>query len=149
MIKVLIVEDEPPIARAVKQLICRYSDAFQVVGTEINGRAALERLGRGEVDVVFTDIRMPVMDGLELLENIQRDYPEVVTVLLSGYQEFEYAQKAVRLPASVGRAGRRQASGEGDPPFELPGQPGGGGDLRGQRGAAFRRGRRNARRVRA
>ena len=78
MIKVLIVEDEPPIARAVKQLICRYSDAFQVVGTEINGRAALERLGRGEVDVVFTDIRMPVMDGLELLENIQRDYPEVV-----------------------------------------------------------------------
>ena len=54
MIKVLIVEDEPPIARAVKQLICRYSDAFQVVGTEINGRAALERLGRGEVDVVFT-----------------------------------------------------------------------------------------------
>lgn len=324
MIKVLIVEDEPPIARAVKQLICRYSDAFQVVGTEINGRAALERLGRGEVDVVFTDIRMPVMDGLELLENIQRDYPEVVTVLLSGYQEFEYAQKAVRfqafdyllkpvsfekmsallgkleilcrnraylkkrdqlsgliegngeasaaqadcvtllvnagampltsddleapgrkfwrevrleellrsivperdsvlpfsgkskterivvietrspdsaraairnalppadgndaaadhrrgacgtgadlrggaddqrpahpalpgdpavrLPASVGRAGRRQASGEGDPPFELPGQPGGGGDLRGQRGAAFRRGCRNARRVRA
>ena len=99
MIKVLIVEDEPPIARAVKQLICRYSDAFQVVGTEINGRAALERLGRGEVDVVFTDIRMPVMDGLELLENIQRDYPEVVTVLLSGYQEFEYAQKAVCFQA--------------------------------------------------
>ena len=49
--------------------------------------------------MVFTDIRMPVMDGLELLENIQRDYPEVVTVLLSGYQEFEYAQKAVRFQA--------------------------------------------------
>ena len=71
MIKVLIVEDEPPIARAVKQLICRYSDAFQVVGTEINGRAALERLGRGEVDVVFTDIRMPVMDGIEATRRIR------------------------------------------------------------------------------
>lgn len=99
MIRVLIVEDEPPIARVVKQRIEQFSEQFVVAGTAINGQAALEQLADGQIDVVFTDIRMPVMDGIALLQQIQALYPHVITVILSGYQEFSYAQSALRYGA--------------------------------------------------
>ena len=99
MIKVLIVEDEPPIARAVKQMIESSSDAFEVVGCEINGQTALLRMEEEEVDVVITDIRMPVMDGLAFLERAIVKNPGCLTVILSGHQDFNYAQTALRLGA--------------------------------------------------
>ena len=99
MIRVLIVEDEPPIARAVKQMIEGSSDAFEVIGYEMNGQAALLRMEEEPADVVITDIRMPVMNGLELIERLIALYPNCLSVILSGHQDFSYVQSALRLGA--------------------------------------------------
>jgi len=99
MIKILIIEDEPPIAAAVKQMIEQLSSIFEVVGCENNGQAALLRLEEETVDVVITDIRMPVMNGLEFLERLIVLYPHCLSVILSGHQDFTYAQTALRLGA--------------------------------------------------
>jgi len=97
MIKILIVEDEPPIARMLCRCIEQMdSDSFMVAGKAINGQEALDILSRKEFDVVITDIRMPVMDGLELLGEIYSRYPDIISVVLSGYQDFDYARTALR-----------------------------------------------------
>lgn len=94
MIRVLIVEDEPPIARTIAKLINQHP-SFEVVGTEMDGDKALERILAGGIDVVFTDIRMPIMDGVTLLGHISERYPGMMTVVISGYQEFAYAKAAI------------------------------------------------------
>ncbi|MDR1158982.1 MAG: response regulator [Oscillospiraceae bacterium] len=99
MIKVLLVEDEPPIGRAVKKMVEQASPQFSVIGCELNGQAALNRLAKERVDVLITDIQMPVMDGLQLLERVRTLYPDCLTIILSGYQDFFYAQSALRLGA--------------------------------------------------
>ena len=99
MIKVLIAEDEPPIARAIARMVSELSPAIKVASCVTNGLDALEYMRRDPVDVVFTDIRMPVMDGLELLQTLRADWPDCLTVILSGHQDFEYSQTALRLGA--------------------------------------------------
>jgi len=96
MIRVLIAEDEPPIARAAGRMIEEYSSRFSVIGYAINGQIALERMRENPADVVFTDVRMPVMDGLRLASEIGASFPGCVVVILSGYQEFSYARSALR-----------------------------------------------------
>lgn len=98
MIRILIVEDEPPIARAIAKLINQHP-SFEVIGTEIDGSKALERIAGGGVDAVFTDIRMPVMDGIALLRHIHENHPDIMTVVISGYQEFDYAKAAIGYQA--------------------------------------------------
>ncbi|MCL2812436.1 MAG: response regulator [Clostridia bacterium] len=99
MIRVLIAEDEPPIARAVSRMIEELSPSCKVIACASNGQDALEAMGRDPADVVFTDIRMPVMDGLELLQALRKDWPDCLTVILSGHQDFAYLQTALRLGA--------------------------------------------------
>lgn len=94
MIRVLIVEDEPPIARALAKMIGEHP-SFEVAAICPGGVQALTRLSEGNIDAVFTDIRMPEMDGITLLANIAEKYPGVVSVLISGYQEFDYAKAAI------------------------------------------------------
>lgn len=98
MIRVLIVEDEPPIARTISKLIDQHP-SFEVVGTVMDGQKALERISLGDVDVVFTDIRMPVMDGIELLKQIHEQHNDIIAVVISGYQHFDYAQAAIGYQA--------------------------------------------------
>lgn len=97
VIKVLVVEDEPPIMRATVAAIEQSNSNFEVVATAINGKKAIEALEKQCIDIVFTDIRMPVMDGITLSEHIKNNYPNTITVLLSGYQDFEYAKKAIEF----------------------------------------------------
>ena len=97
MIKVLIVEDEPPIARAVSRMIEGHSPIMKVIGCEINGKDALEHMRAEAADVIFTDIRMPVMDGLKLLQALRAEWPDCLAVILSGHQDFTYAQTALRF----------------------------------------------------
>jgi len=99
MLKVLIAEDEPPIARAVSRMIEELSPMFKVVACESNGKEALEYMRRDPVDMVLTDIRMPVMDGLELLKAIRANWPDCLIVIISGHQDFEYTQTALRFGA--------------------------------------------------
>lgn len=99
MIRTMVVEDEPPIQRMIKTAIERANEDFSVTHTALNGKKAVELLEKERVDVVFTDIRMPVMDGLALAEWIGSNQPETLVVIVSGYQDFEYARQAIQLKA--------------------------------------------------
>lgn len=98
MIRVLIAEDEPLIAESIAILVNNHQ-AFSVVGVASNGIEALDELKKESIDVVITDIRMPGMDGLELLKVIYSKYPDIYTIIISGYQEFSYAQTAITYQA--------------------------------------------------
>ncbi len=99
MIRVMIVEDEPPIMRVIVKFVESFNEEFKVIGTAINGKKALELLETNEVDVIFTDIKMPVMDGLELTEKVREKNPNIIVVIISGFQDFEYARKALQFQA--------------------------------------------------
>ncbi len=95
MYRLLIVEDEEIIRKALPIIFDWESIGIKVAGTAANGVEALKFLERESVDIVLTDIRMPVMNGLELACEIKSKYPRMKTILLSAYDEFEYARKGI------------------------------------------------------
>lgn len=97
MIKVMIVDDEPPFIRSITRQIAHFSNEFEVVSFAYNGKDALEKLAAAEIDVLITDIKMPVMDGIELLKTVFELYPNIQTMIVSGYQDFEYAKAALKI----------------------------------------------------
>ncbi|RUS45128.1 response regulator [Cohnella sp. AR92] len=99
MRKALLVDDEPFAIEALQLFVDWEGYGFQICGVCENGEEALAAIEREKPDVVFTDIRMPVMDGLQLIESVSAspDGKLVQFVILSGYGEFEYAQSALRL----------------------------------------------------
>jgi len=98
MIKVLIVEDERHTARYISQLVEQHPD-FTVVGAAANGAEGLSFFEKHDIDFVITDIRMPVMDGIELLRHIHAMFPDCITAVLSGYSDFDYAKAAIHHQA--------------------------------------------------
>ncbi len=99
MIKVLIAEDEFPLLRGIAKLIEKADPDFHIVMLAKNGKEALEYLEKQSVDVVFTDINMPLVDGLQLLKYVKEEKPQIISVVISGYQDFSYAQQALRFEA--------------------------------------------------
>lgn len=97
MYKVLVVEDEDVIRRNIVNFIKRFSTDFEVVGDAENGLRALEIYNENEPDIVITDILMPQMDGIQLIEKLRQDNREIAFIIISGYDEFAYAQSAMRL----------------------------------------------------
>lgn len=96
MIKVLIAEDEMPLLRGIKIMIEKLNPEFSVVCCARNGKAAIEYMDKEPVDVVFTDINMPLADGIEVMKFVEERYPETQKVVISGYSDFKYAQEAIR-----------------------------------------------------
>lgn len=96
MYKVLLVEDELVIRQGLRELIRQSAHAFEVTGEMASGREALAYLKSEVPDLMITDIRMREMDGLTLVEKVKQMYPELPVIILSGYGEFEYAQKAIQ-----------------------------------------------------
>lgn len=99
MYRVIIADDEPWIAYGLVHLIEWELYGFTVCGTAEDGVDALEQCLTLKPDVLISDIRMPGMDGLELLEKLRCKMPDLIVIFVSGYSEFEYAQRAVRLGA--------------------------------------------------
>ncbi len=95
--KIVIVEDEIRIKEGLANLIAKLYPGHTVAATAEDGKEGLECIRRIRPDLVFTDIRMPVMDGLEMLEQLEREGIRVRAVILSAYTEFSYAQTAMRL----------------------------------------------------
>ncbi|OUS76695.1 DNA-binding response regulator [Paenibacillus sp. MY03] len=93
--QVLIVDDEPVIRYGLSKMAETYSPGQMKVRTAVNGIEALRLIGEAEPDIVLTDIRMPKMDGLELCKAIHDDYPRIHMAVISGYGDFEYAQKSM------------------------------------------------------
>ncbi len=96
MVNVYIADDEVWIILGLKKLLEKLDIDAYVVGTANNGLMAKEEIERFKPDVVFADIRMPGLSGLELLQEIPRVSPDSKVVIISGYAEFSYAQEAVQ-----------------------------------------------------
>ena len=97
MIRTLLFDDEPLILRTMKTAIERCNPRYRIIGTAADGRTGLELVERLRPDVVFTDIRMPVMDGLGLVEGMRQRKINTLVVIVSGYSDFDYAQRAIAL----------------------------------------------------
>ncbi|MEK3733406.1 response regulator transcription factor [Paenibacillus sp. FSL M8-0334] len=95
MIKVLIVDDEPKLREGLKSIVPWNELGFQVVDTAANGSEALDKFKAHAPDLMLVDIRMPGMDGLQLIEAIREKDPRVHMLILSGYADFDYAKKAI------------------------------------------------------
>lgn len=95
MYKVLIVDDEPSIREGMTTLIEWESFGFEVCGTAANGREALAKADELEPDLMLVDIRMPGINGLELIERIREKGSDCHFLILSGYSDFDYAKKAI------------------------------------------------------
>lgn len=98
-IKLLIVDDEEFIRRGLAGIINWESLGYQVVATLSDGKAAIEYLDKMPVDVVLTDIKMTFISGIELAQYIYEHKPDIRTVLISGFREFELARQAVNCNA--------------------------------------------------
>jgi len=95
--KVMVVDDEELSKDKIVYLLQGSSVSFESVITAGNGREALDLIEGGELpDVILTDIRMPVMNGLELIETVREAYPDVRFIVTSGFADFDYAVKAMK-----------------------------------------------------
>jgi two-component system, response regulator YesN len=96
MYKVLLVDDEFIILDGISSVIDWASLGTELCGTAQNGVEAMEHIQRNPPDIIITDIRMPGMDGLELVANVSELYPNIMFIILSGFSEFEYAKSAMQ-----------------------------------------------------
>lgn len=92
----LLVEDEYLIREGLAHQIEELDDIYVITAQASNGLEALDILQKESIQLVITDIQMPVMDGLELSRRIHQLYPDIVTIILTGYDKFEYAREALR-----------------------------------------------------
>lgn len=99
MHRVIIADDEPWVAYRLAHLIDWEQYGFQVIDTASNGLEAADKCLALKPDVLLSDIRMPGMDGLELMAALRPQLPDMEIVLISGYAEFAYAQQALRMGA--------------------------------------------------
>jgi two-component system response regulator YesN len=95
MIKVLIVDDEPKLREGLKFFIDWESYGYHVVDTAANGYDALSKYEQHHPDVVIADIRMPGMDGIQLIKALRKQDNDLHILILSGYADFDYAKKAI------------------------------------------------------
>ncbi len=97
MIKVFLVEDEFVIRKAIKHTINWEQEGFELVGEAGDGEVAYPKILSTKPDVLLTDIRMPFMDGLELSRLVKESLPDIRILIISGYDDFEYAKQAISI----------------------------------------------------
>ncbi|SDM55944.1 response regulator transcription factor [Sediminibacillus halophilus] len=97
MYKLFIVDDEPLIMEGLSSLIDWKAYGFEVAGTAQDGREAFTSLSQQACDLLITDIRMPEMDGLQLIEKLKQSGMRMKFIVLSGYQEFPLIKKGLQL----------------------------------------------------
>ncbi|MFF2482269.1 response regulator [Paenibacillus sp. NPDC058071] len=95
MHRILVVDDEPMIRKGLEKLIQQSEHTGITTETAENGVDALDKIRSRRPDILFTDIRMPQMDGLELCRRMQQQYGDIPIVVVSGYGDFEYAQRCM------------------------------------------------------
>lgn len=100
MYSVLLVDDEALIREAISENTNWEELGFTLTGTCKNGKEALEAIKKNPPDLLLTDICMPYMDGMELARHVYEDYKGIKMVIISGYDEFEYAKLAVKYQVS-------------------------------------------------
>lgn len=97
MIKIFLVEDEILIRNAIKSSIDWDKEGYKFVGEASDGELAYPLIMKTQPDILITDIKMPFMDGLELSEMVKKEIPDIKIVILSGYNDFDYAKRAISI----------------------------------------------------
>lgn len=97
MLRLIIVDDEKIIRESIRSLIDWESLGIEVVGVCKNGLEAYDAILDSYPDIVLTDIKMPGLSGLELIEKLNDTRENIQFIILSGYSEFEYAKQAMRF----------------------------------------------------
>mgnify|MGYP002407267458 FL=1 len=100
IIQILVVDDEAIIREGIIKSIDWGAYSIEIAGEAANGKEALDFIQISKPDIIITDIRMPVIDGLELAKRLQKLIPPIKLIILTGYGEFEYAQKAIEYKVS-------------------------------------------------
>ena len=98
MYRLLIVDDEELIVHGLSEVLSLQTELDLDIYKAYSGREAEEWLDRTRMDIVLTDIRMPEMDGIRLLEEIRKRWPKCHVIILTGYDEFEYVYRAIQAP---------------------------------------------------
>ncbi len=93
---ILLVDDEYLLRNSMRRSLEAFEPEFKVEMEASDGASALKMLSSGGIQVMITDIRMPVMDGLELASRARELHPGLLTIILTGYADFNYAQEAIR-----------------------------------------------------
>lgn len=99
MYRVMLVDDDRALRYVYSKMEAWEKYGFSITESLSNGTQALERLKEQAVDVIFTDIRMPFMDGITMMKEVKKRYPGMHFVLISSYDEFEYAREGLRMGA--------------------------------------------------
>ena len=97
MLKVFLVEDEVVMRNGIKKNIPWEQEGFEFVGEASDGELAYPLIKKEKPDILITDIRMPFMDGLELSRLVKKELPQIKIIILSGYNEFDYAKTAINI----------------------------------------------------
>ena len=100
MIRVLLVDDEALVRVGLKSLVPWNELGYEVVGEAANGEAAQKLLDELRPQLMITDIVMPRLNGIELVQNAKKKYPEMIAIVLSGYNEYEMVREAMKYGAS-------------------------------------------------
>ena len=96
MLRLMIVDDDEILRDGLVHNICWNEKNIEVVGTARNGKEAVEKIPVLEPNLILSDVQMPFMDGLELAEYVSKTYPNIKLILLTAFEIFEYAQRALR-----------------------------------------------------
>lgn len=99
-IGIVVADDEAVIRDSIVSMIRQIDGDFEIAAAVSDGQQVLEAVRQHAPAIVLTDIKMPQMDGLELVGVLSRSYPEIKTVILSGYSDFAFAQQAIRFGVS-------------------------------------------------
>ena len=97
MIKIVVVEDEMLVKKGLILTTDWQKFNCEVVGDAANGMEGIEVIGRMQPDIVITDVRMPGLDGIKMIEALKKEACKSEFIIISGYSEFEYARQAVKL----------------------------------------------------
>lgn len=100
MIKVFLVEDETIIRQGIKNNIDWRSNGFELVGEAGDGEYAYPMILKSQPDILLTDVKMPFMDGLELSRLVKKALPRTKIIVISGYNELDYAKEAIKIGIS-------------------------------------------------
>lgn len=95
--KILIVEDDYIVRKGIILSLDWEKEGFEICGEAANGVQGFERVQETQPDIILTDIRMPVEDGLSFSQRVREQFPDTQIVILSGYEDFAYAKKALKI----------------------------------------------------
>lgn len=97
MYNLLIVDDEPAVLEGILSSLEWEEHGIEIMGAAANGEEALRILSHTHIHIVLTDLRMPVMGGLDLIRQVKETHPGIRFIILSGFDDFDYIKEAIRL----------------------------------------------------